>query len=312
MLACAAVSAGYAAGYPDRPVRLIVPTPPGGAADTAARVIAPRLSEILGQQLVVDNRGGASGRIGGTMAARAAPDGYTLLALIATQITDAAVTRNVPYDLERDFAPISRTVTVPSVLIAHPSLAVKSTQELIALAKSRPGQIQFASGSVGGTSDLAMGLFQSMAGIRMISVPYKGVGPALVDVFAGHVPLMIGSLISALPHIKSGRVRALGVTSPRRSGAAPDIPTIAEAGLPGYAADTWSGLVAPAGTPREIILRLHSAVVQALQDPAISKRFVDDGADATPSNSPEEFAVFVRAELAKWTKVVNDAGLRSE
>ena len=311
-MGCAAGSTGDAAAYPDRPVRLIVPTPPGGAADTAARIIAPKLSEILGQPLVVDNRGGASGRIGGTMAARAAPDGYTLLALIATQITDAAVTKNTPYDLERDFAPVSRTVTVPSVLIANPALPVKSTQELIALAKTRPGQLQFASGSAGGTSDLAMRLLESTAGIRMISVPYKGVGPALVDVLAGHVPLMFGSLISALPHIKSGRVRPLGVTSPRRSGAAPDIPTIAEAGLPGYAADTWSGLVAPAGTPREIIVKLHAGVVQALQEPAIRKRFIDDGAEATPNNSPEEFAAFVRSELAKWSKVVKDAGIGAQ
>jgi len=301
-LACAA--------YPERPVRLIVPSPPGGGADTVARILAPRLSEILGQQIVIDNRGGAGGTIGAVTAAHAAADGYTLLAAIASQVTDAAMSTSMPYDLRKDFAPVSLTVTLPNVLASHPSLAARTLADVIALSRSRPAQLQVASGSYGGSSHLAMEYFLSMSGLKMINVQYRGVGPALVDVIAGHVPLLMGSALSALPHIRSGRLRAYGVSSHKRTSAAPEIPTIAEAGVPGYEAYNWSGLVAPAGTPRAVIMQLHAAVVRSLQDPDLRQRFTDNGADATPSASPEEFGVFMRTEYAKWTKVIKESGIQ--
>ena len=309
---CAVIPGTLAAGYPDRPVRLIVPSPPGGGTDTSTRIIAPKLGEILGQQIVIDNRGGASGNIGAEAAARAAPDGYTLLAAIASLTSNPFVMKKVSYDLERDFAPISLTVTVPNVLVSHPALPVKNIKELIAFAKARPGQLQFASAGLGSAPHLMMELFLNLSGLKMIHVPYKGAGPALVDLVAGHVPLFAGNILNTLPHVRSGRVRAYGVTSARRSSAAPDIPTIAEGGLPGYEAVQWFGLLAPAGTPREIVARLHAAVVRALQDPAIRQRFVNDGADPMPSGSPEEFREFMRAEARKWSRVVKDAGIRPE
>ena len=256
VLLCIVIPAAPAAGYPDRPVRLIVPSPPGGGTDTATRMIAPKLSEYLGQQIVIDNRGGASGNIGAELAARAAPDGYTLVAAIASLTSNPALMKKVPYDLERDFAPISM--------------------------------------------------------LKMIHVPYKGAGPMLIDVVAGHVPLTAANILSTLPLVKSGRVRAYGVTSAKRASGAPDIPTIAEAGVPGYEAVTWFGLLAPAGTPRGIVSRLHADVVRALQDPVVKKRFIDDGAEPTPSSSPEEFAALIHTEIAKWAKVIRDAGIRPE
>lgn len=309
---CLAIPGVFAAGYPEKPVRVIVPSPTGGGTDTSTRIIAPKLAEILGQQMVIDNRPGASGNIGAEVAARAAPDGYTLLAVIASHTSNPAVMKKVSYDLVRDFSPISRTVTLPNVLFSHPSLPVKSVKELIAFARARPGQLQFASAGLGTNPHLAMELFLNETKLKMIHVPYKGVGPALIDVVAGHVPLMMGNILVASPHVRSGRLRAYGVTSAKRSMAAPDLPTIAESGLPGYEADQWYGLVAPAGTPREIIVRLHGGVVQALQDPAISKRFLSDGAEPTPSRSPEEFGTLIQADLKKWARVVRDAGIKPE
>jgi len=309
---CVHCGVAGAAAYPERPVRLIVPTPPGGGGDNVARILAPRLSELVGQQIVIDNRGGAGGSIGAIAAARAVPDGYTLLLAIASQITDAAVTRTMNYDLQKDFAPIALTVTLTNVLVSHPALPAKTLHDVMVLARARPGELQVASGSYGGSSHLAMEYFLSMSGLKMINVPYKGVGPALVDVVAGHVPLMMGSTLSALPQIRSGRLRAYGVTSLQRTGGAPEIPTIAESGVPGYEAYNWSGLLAPVGTPRAIVMHLHAAVVQALQDPAVRKRFIENGADATPSATPEDFGAFMRAELAKWSKVVRDAGIKPQ
>jgi tripartite-type tricarboxylate transporter receptor subunit TctC len=300
------------AAYPDKPVRIIVPSPTGGGTDTSTRIIAPKIGELLGQQMVIDNRGGASGNIGAEIAARAAPDGYTLLAVIASHTSNPAMMRKVAYDMARDFAPISLTVTLPNVLISHPSLPTKTIRELIAFAKARPGQLQFASGGLGANQHLAMELFLNMAGLKMVHVPYKGVGPALVDVVAGHVPLMVGNILVAMPHVRSGRVRAYGVTSARRASGVPDIPTIAESGLPGYDAVQWYGLVAPAKTPADIVARLHGAVVKVLQDPEMRKRFQNDGAEATPSATPEAFAALIRADLAKWAKVVKDAGIQPE
>ena len=309
---CGVIPGAESAAYPARPVRLIVPTPPGGGGDTVARILAPKLAEIIGQQIVIDNRGGAGGSIGALAAARAVPDGYTLLLAIASQVTDAAVMKTMAYDLQKDFAPIALTVTLTNVLVSHPALPAQTLHDVMALARARPGELQVASGSYGGSSHLAMEYFLSMSGLKMINVPYKGVGPALVDVVAGHVPLMMGSTLSALPQIRSGRLRAYGVTSLKRTGGAPEIPTIAESGVPGYEAYNWSGLLAPAGTPRAIVMRLHAAVTRALQDPFVRKRFIDNGADATPSAAPEEFGAFMRAELAKWSKVVREAGIKPQ
>ncbi len=308
-----AVSGAQAQGsYPTKPVRLIVPSSPGGGTDTTARIIAPKLSELLGQQVVIDNRAGAGAIIGAEIASRAAPDGYTLLMGLSTYTINPAMLRKIPFDITRDFAPISLAVTLPNVLVSHPSLPVKTVKELIAFAKARPGQLQFASAGVGTNPHLTMELFLSMSGLKMVHVPYKGVGPALIDVVAGHVPMMTGSILSAYPQIKSGRLRAYGVTSARRATGAPEIPTIAEAGVPGYDAVQWYGLLAPAGIPREIILRLHGGMVRVLQDPAMKQRIISDGAEPTPSATPEEFGALIRTELVKWAKVVKDAGIAPE
>jgi len=310
--AIAIAAASLAAAYPDHPVRLVVPSLAGGGTDTTTRIIAPKLAEYLGQQIVIDNRGGMSGNLGAELASRAAPDGYTLLATFASHASNPAVIKNTPYDLERDFAPISMTVIVPNLLYSHPSLPAKNIKELIAFARTRPGQLSYASAGVGSTSHLAMELFLSMTGLKMLHVPYKGASQAAIDVMAGHLPMTFGNIMNALPHTKTGRIRALGVTSAERVSAAADIPTIAEAGLPGYQAVQWYGLLAPAGTPRDIVLKLHAGVVKALQDTAVKKRFIDDGAEPSSSASPGDFSALIRAEIAKWAKVVKAAGIQPE
>ncbi len=310
--AIAIAAASLAAAYPDHPVRLVVPSLAGGGTDTTTRIIAPKLAEYLGQQIVIDNRGGMSGNLGAELASRAAPDGYTLLATFASHASNPAVIKNTPYDLERDFAPISMTVIVPNLLYSHPSLPAKNVKELIAFARTRPGQLSYASAGVGSTSHLAMELFLSMTGLKMLHVPYKGASQAAIDVMAGHLPMTFGNIMNALPHTKTGRIRALGVTSAKRVSAAADIPTIAEAGLPGYEAVQWYGLLAPAGTPRDIVLKLHAGVVKALQDTAVKKRFIDDGAEPAASASPEDFSTLIRVEIAKWAKVVKAAGIQPE
>jgi tripartite-type tricarboxylate transporter receptor subunit TctC len=312
LVVCAAAAAVPAASYPERPVRVIVASPPGGGTDLTTRMMTPRLGEVLGQPVVVDNRGGASGNIGAEAAARAAPDGYTLLTAAASLTSNPFVMRKVSYDLERDFTPVSLMVTLPNILISHPSLPVRNLKELIAFAKARPGQLHYASAGVGSVPHLMMVFFVSMGGLKMVHVPYKGAGPALVDVVAGHVPVMASNILSTLPHVRAGRVRAYGVTSGARAAAAPEIPTISEAGLPGYEAVQWFGLLAPAGTPRDIIMRLHGAVVQSLEDAAVKKRYLDNGADPRPSATPEAFGAFIRAELKKWGGVVKSAGIKPE
>ena len=311
LLYCA-VGGALAAQFPDRPVRVIVASPPGGGTDLSTRMFTPKFGEVLGQPIVVENRGGGSGNIGAEAAARAAPDGYTLLTAAASLTSNPFVMKRVPYDLERDFAPVSMTVMVPNILVSHPSLPVKNLKELIAFVKARPGQLSYASAGVGSVPHLMMEFFVGMGGLKMVHVPYKGAGPALVDVMGGHVPIMAANILSTLPHVKAGRVRAYGVTSATRAAAAPEIPSIAEAGLPGYEAVQWFGLLAPAGTPREIVVRLHGAVVQALEDPATKKRFVSDGATPKPSASPEEFGAYIRSEMQKWGKVIKAAGIKPE
>lgn len=313
LLAVPAHAAQPAAGsYPERPIRLIVPSPPGGGTDASTRAVAPKLAEILRQNIVIDNRGGASGNLGAEMAAHAPPDGYTLLAIIASHTSNPAVMRNVPFDIDRDFAPISRTVVLPNLLVTHPSVPAASAKELIAYIQSRPGAVQFASGGIGSIQHFTMELFVHMAKLKMVHVPYKGVAPATTDVIAGHVPMIAGNILTVLPHVRSNRLRAHGVTSLVRSNAAPEIPTIAEAGLPGYEAVQWYGLVAPAKTPPAIVNRLHAAVVQALNDPDVRSRFQKGGAEPQPSESPEAYRALIRSELKKWADVAKAAGITPE
>jgi tripartite-type tricarboxylate transporter receptor subunit TctC len=297
--------------YPTRSIRLVVPSSPGGGTDISARIIAPKLSEYLGQQIVVDNRPGAGTMIGGEIVSRAAPDGYTLLMGVSTLAINPAMYKKMPYDALRDFAPISQAVSLPNVVVSHPSVPAKNVKELIALARSRPGQLTFASAGVGTSPHLSMELFLVMAGLKMVHVPYKGSGPGAVDTVAGHVALMAPNMLTALPYIRSGRLRAFGVTSAKRSAGADDIPTIAEAGVPGYEAVQWYGVLAPAGTPRPIIDRLHVEVAKALQQREVREKLSTDGAEAV-GNTPEQFGAYIKAETDKWAKVVKAAGIKPE
>ena len=301
--------AAYGQTYPARAVRLVVPSSPGGGSDITARIIAPRLSEYLRQQVIVDNRAGAGTMIGGELVARAAPDGYTLLLGSTPMAINPAMYKKVSYDALRDFVPVTQIVSVPNLLIAHPSLPVKSVKELIAFAKSRPGRLTFASAGAGTSPHLSMELFLGMTGLNMIHVPYKGAGPGVVDVVAGHVALMTPTIISALSYVRGGRLRALGVTSAKRAAGAPEIPTIAEAGVPGYEATQWFGVLAPAGTPRDIVNLIQSEIGRVLQQPDMKTRLSTDGAEPVGS-TPDEFAAFIRIETVKWAKVVKDAGVR--
>jgi tripartite-type tricarboxylate transporter receptor subunit TctC len=300
-----------AQSYPTRAVRLVVPSSPGGGTDISARILAPQLTRFLGQQVVVENRPGAGTMIGGEAVARAAPDGYTLLMGISTLAINPAMYRKVPYDALKDLAPISQAVSLSNVLVVHPSLPAKSVKEFVALVKPRPGQINFASAGVGTSPHLSMELFLVMTGLKMLHVPYKGSGPGVTDLIAGHVPAMMPNMLSAQPHIKSGRLRALGVTGSKRAPGADDIPTIAEAGVPGYEAVQWYGVLAPAGTPRDIISKLHTGVVRALQNPEVRQRLLNDGAEPIGS-SPDEFAAYLRSETAKWAKVTQAAGIKPD
>jgi tripartite-type tricarboxylate transporter receptor subunit TctC len=302
----------HAAAYPEKPLRWVVPSVAGGGTDTTTRIIAPKFGEALGQQIVIENRGGASGNIGAEYVARAAPDGYTLLTCIASNASNLALMKKVPFDLVRDFAPIALMVTVPEMILSHPSLPARNVRELVALAKARPGQVQYSTGGVGSIQHMAMELFLITTGTKMLHVPYKATHPALIDAIAGHVAITVVASLSGLPHMRSGRLRGYGVTSAKRMSIAPDIPTIAEQGVAGYEAVQWFGMLAPANTPRDIVTKLHAALTRALQDAEVKKRFLDDGAEVTVSAAPEEFGAMVRTEVPKWAKVVKDAGIQAE
>lgn len=297
--------------YPNRPIRMVVAIPAGSGTDTVARLIAQGLSERLGRQVVVDNRPGAGTIIGNEIVAKAKPDGYTLLMNGAALTIAPAMYKKLPYDTARDFAPITIAVSSPNLMAVHPSLPVKSVKEMIALAKARPGQILFSSGGRGTNSHLATELFISMAKIRMTHVPYKGSTPGVIALMAGEVSLMTNSLSTFMPHVRAGKLRALGVGSTRRVAAAPDIPTIAESGVPGYQSAQWSGLLAPAGTPPEIIAKLHKETVAILRVPETTEQLVSDGSEMI-ANSPQEFAAFFKEELAKWVAVVKATGMTPE
>ncbi len=304
----AAAAAACAQDYPTRPVRLIVATSPGGGTDITARMIAPRLSEYLGRQVVVENRGGATTTIGGEFVARAAPDGYTLLMGVSSLTILPYILAKIPYE-PKDFAPVSQVVVSPNIIISHPSLPARSAKDLIAFARARPGQLNFAAGGAGSSQHLAIELFLSMTGLKIVHVPYKGTGLAMLDVVAGHIHLMMANILQALPLARNGRVRALGVTSLNRATVAPDVPTVAESGVPGYEVVQWYGILAPAHTPRDIIARIHAGTVRAVQDPAIRERFISDGGELV-GGTPEQFAAVISADLKKWGKVVRDAGIK--
>jgi len=300
-----------AQSYPVKPIRLIVPSAPGGGADVTARIIAPGLSELLRQPVVIENRAGAGTMIGGEAVARAAPDGYTLLLATAPLSINPAMYKKVPYDATRDFAHISQVVALPNLLIAHPSVPAKNIRELIAFAKTRPGQLSFASAGVGTAPHLFFELFLDMTGLKIAHVPYKGAGQGVIDVMAGHVPLMSPTIFAALPHVRTGRLRGLGVTTAKRVAGAPEIPTIAEAGVTGYEASNWFGVSAPANTPRAITQLLSTSIARVLQQSEIRARIADDGAEPV-GNTPDEFSAYVKSETLKWAKVATRAGIQPE
>lgn len=295
--------------FPVKPLRLVVGSTPGGGTDISARLIAPKMSEQFGHQVVVENRPGATTTIGVNHVVRSAPDGYTMLMGVSSLAINPHILKNVPYDALKDLAPISQVLVAPNIVVAHPSLPARTVKELVALARARPGELDFAAGGAGSSQHLAIELFLYMTGTRMMHVPYKGQGMALIDVVAGQVPLMMANVISALPHVRTGRLRALGVTGPRRAAVAPDIPTIAEAGVPGYEVLQWYGILAPAKTPREIIARLNAAVVHAVRDARIRERISGDGGEPV-GNTPEQFNAILRADYQKWGDVIRKAGIR--
>ena len=298
--------------YPARPMRLVVPSVPAGGTDLTWRMIEPKLSELLGQRVVIDNRGGGGGDIGAAVVARAQPDGYTLLGGVASITINPAFKKDIPFDVLRDLAPISLATKAPNILVSHPSLPAKSVAELIAYIRAQPRRLQFASAGIGSMPHLMMELFLNMTGLKLIHVAYKGTGQASLDVIGGQVPLMTGNVLPTLPLVTSGRLRAYGVTSATRIAAASEIPTLAESGVPGYEAVQWFGMWAPAHTPREIVVKLHHALTQALNDPVLKKRLLDDGAAVAPSASPEAFREFIGSEMKKWANVIKTAGIEME
>jgi len=301
-----------AQNYPAKPIRLIVPYPPGGPTDLVGRSVGQKLTEAWGQQVVVENRAGAASAVGTEVAARSAADGYTLLlGTSAGFCINPALGGKLPYDAERDFAPISLLVINPQILVVHPSLPAHSVKSLIALAKSKPGQINYASVGNASPQHLGMEMLKRMTGIDMVHVPYKGTAPAVTDILAGNVSLMFNSMPSVLPQVFSGKLKGLAVGSAKRSPAAPDIPTVAEAGVPGFEYVTWYGLFAPAGTPLEIVNRLNAQVVKILSDPELSKRFSSQGAEPM-SNTPEQLAQYRRAEFERWRKLITELKLKAE
>ncbi len=302
-------TSALAQDWPTRPVKLMVGVPPGGPTDTVARAVAPDLSEALGQPVVVENRAGASAVIATDAVAKAAPDGYTLAFIYITHATNPTLKANLPYDTLRDFAAVSMVGWQSMVLLAHPSFPAKTVQEVITLAKAQPGKIDYAASDSGSAPHLAGELFKMMAGIDLTPVPYKGTAPALTDLIAGHVPLMFVSNVSALPYVKSGKLRALAVTGRTRAEVAPEVPTVAESGLAGYEVYGWYGIAAPARTPRRVIDRLHAEVAKIARDPKMKARLAGQGLELV-GNTPEEFDTFIRAEVAKWATVLKRAGLQ--
>jgi len=310
VLVCVSAPVAYALDYPNKPVRMVVPFPPGGTTDILARAVGQKLSESWGQQVVIDNRPGAGGNIGTDIVAKSPADGYTLLmGTVGTHSINASLYSKLPFDPIKDFAPVTLVASVPNVLVVNATIDAKSVKELIALAKSRPGQLAFASSGNGTSIHLAGELFKSMTGTSMLHIPYKGSAPAIAELLGGQTNMMFDNLPSAMPHIKSGRLRALAVTSVRRSPALPDVPTIAETGITGYEASSWFGVLAPAGTPKDVVAKIQADIAKALNTPEIRERLSGQGAEPV-GDTPEHFAEHIKAESAKWARVVKDSGAR--
>ena len=307
-----APSTGSGQGYPAKPVRIIVPFAPGGAVDITARAIAPGLTEQLGQTFIVDNRGGAGGIIGAELVAKSAPDGYTLLmgSNSTVSVAPSLYPKN-PYHPIRDFAPVSLVATMPFVLDVHPSVPAKTVKDLIALAKTKPGRLSMASGGTGSSNQLVGELFQLLTGVKFTHVPYKGAAPAGIDLMAGQVDLLFDQLASSANYIKSGKLRAVAVTSKARAAVIPDVPTMLESGVPNFEATNITGLLVPAGTSAEIVARLHAAVVKSLSQGPVRERFAGIGVEAVGS-TPEQFSTYIKEDFARWTKVVKDAKIQVE
>ena len=313
LLALVGVSAQdvLAQNYPARAIRLVVPSSPGGGTDITGRILAQKLSEQLGHQVVVDNRAGAGTTIGNDIVAKSAPDGYTLLMGVSTLAINPSMYSKLPYDAMRDFAPISQAVAVPNLLTVHPSLPAKTVKEFIALAKSKPGSITYGSAGMGTNPHLSGELFRTLAGIDIVHVPYKGSGQSVISLLAGEIGANFPSLPTAISYVKAGRLRGLGVTTAKRTQALPDVPSIAEAGLPGYEAMQWFGVLAPAATPRAIIDRLYHEVSRALRAPEVKERLNAEGAEVV-AGTPEEFAGYIKSETEKWAKVIKAAGIKPQ
>jgi tripartite-type tricarboxylate transporter receptor subunit TctC len=308
---CAATPAALGQAYPTKPVRMIAASSPGSAVDIVARIVAQKLGEQLGQQVIVDNRAGAGGNLGAELAAKAAPDGYTLFMGTPAHAINTGLYRKLNYDLIRDFAPVTQVTSGQYVVVVHPSLPAKSIRELIALARAKPGQLNYASAGSGNATHLAGELFASATRIKLVHVPYKGSGPAVTDLVGGQVQLMFANLVAALPQVKTGRIRALAVTGQTRAAAAPELPTVIEAGVPGYVVTSWFGVLVPAATPRELIMKLNAELARTMSAPDVRDRLAADGAEPT-TGTPEQFGAFLRAEITRWTKVVKDAGIVAE
>lgn len=304
------LAASAHAAYPDKPITLVVPYTPGGVTDALARSVAKSLSDRVKQPVIVENRAGGGANIGANAVAKAAPDGYTLLmGSAATHAINASMYSNLPYDHIKDFAPITLVAEVPNILVVHPSLPVNTVPELIAYAKKRDGELNFGSSGIGGTIHLSGELFKSMAGVKMMHVAYKGSAPAVTDLIGGQTHLMFDS--SVIPHIKSGKLRALGVTSAKRSSALPDVPTISEAGLPGYEATAWFGILAPAGTPAPVITRLNTELNAVLREPSVAEWMKSQGFEVAGGSSAD-FSAHIKKETVKWARVIKEAGISAD
>jgi tripartite-type tricarboxylate transporter receptor subunit TctC len=309
LLALCFAAGALAQAYPAKPIRLVVTFAAGGGTDLAARTVVPKLSEALGQPIVVENRAGANGALGADAVAKSPPDGYTLVVGAAGTMVVAPHLSKLPFDPVKDFVPVSLLATSPFVVTVHPSVKSESIRELIALAKAQPGKLSFGTSGTGGAPQLSTELFKSMAGVDMLHVPYKGLGPAITDLLGGQIQVIFADIGLVVSHLKAGKLRGLAVTSASRSAALPDLPTVAEAGVPGYAAGTWYGIFAPAGTPPAIVSKLSEEIRKALAQPEVRANYLAQGVDAA-GNTPEQFAAFMRDESAKWGKVVRDAAIK--
>ena len=300
-----------AQSYPSKPIRIVVPYPPGGFNDTLGRTLAAKFTESWGQPAIVENKPGANTLIGSDFVAKSAPDGYTLLIVAFPFAVTPSLIKNMPYDTLKDFAPVVLAAQSPNILVVNPDLPVKSVGELIALAKAKPDSLSYASTGNGSSNHISMELFKSLAGVKLVHIPYKGSAPAVTDLLGGQVQVMFDNAPNVMPQVKAGRLRALGQSGLTRSSVAADLPTVAEAGVPGYEVMVWFGLVAPAGTPREVVMKLNGEVLKILAMPDVRERFLAQGVEPMGS-TPEQFGEHIRAQMAKWGKVVRDAGVQAE